>query len=87
VEARTTSAVADYLLVSLGTGSLMRTLPIPLTKYWGAPRWAKPLLDIVFDGMSETVDYQVRQLMSQNTSANRNYYVPGGARRPPLRAR
>ena len=74
VEARTTSAVADYLLVSLGTGSLMRTLPIPLTKYWGALRWAKPLLDIVFDGVSETVDYQLQQLMCQNTSACQTYY-------------
>jgi uncharacterized protein len=74
VEARTTSAVADYLLVSLGTGSLMRALPIPLTKYWGALRWAKPLLDIVFDGVSETVDYQLQQLMSQNTSACQSYY-------------
>jgi len=74
VEARTTSAVADYLLVSLGTGSLMRTLPLPLTKYWGALRWAKPLLDIVFDGVSATVDYQLHELMCQITSACQTYY-------------
>ena len=74
VEARTTSAVADYLLVSLGTGSLMRTPPLPLTKYWGALLWAKPLLDIVFDGVSATVDYQLHELMCQITSTCQSYY-------------
>jgi len=64
VEARTTHPDASaYLIVSLGTGSLMRSLPLTIAKYWGAARWAKPLLDIVFDGVSSTVDYQLRQLV------------------------
>ena len=74
VEARTTSPVADYMVVSLGTGSLMRTLPLNLTKYWGALRWAKPLLDIVFDGVSATVDYQLQELMCQSTNDCQLYY-------------
>jgi predicted acylesterase/phospholipase RssA len=74
VEARTTSAVADYLVVSLGTGSLMRSLPFNLAKYWGSLRWVKPLLDIVFDGVSSTVDYQLQELMCQITSACQMYY-------------
>jgi hypothetical protein len=52
-----------YLVVSLGTGSLMRRLPLGLARYWGAARWAKPLLDAVFDGISSTVDYQLGQLL------------------------
>lgn len=64
VEARVTFPQASsYLVVSLGTGSLLRTLPLYLAQYWGAARWAKPLLDVVFDGLSSTVDYQLRQLL------------------------
>jgi uncharacterized protein len=64
VEARATYPDASgYLVVSLGTGSLARTLPLGLAKYWGTVRWAKPLLDVVFDGVSSTVDYQLRQLL------------------------
>ena len=64
VEARTTHPNAErYLVVSLGTGSLMQTLPLNLAQYWGAVRWVKPLLDAVFDGVSSTVDYQLRELM------------------------
>ncbi len=64
VEARSTyPEVNRYLVVSLGTGSLMRKLPLGLTRYWGAVLWAKPLLDAVFDGVSGTVDYQLRRLL------------------------
>jgi len=64
VEARTTHPNAErYLVVSLGTGSLMQTLPLNLAQYWGAVRWVKPLLDAVFDGVSSTVDFQLRQLL------------------------
>jgi hypothetical protein len=41
----------------------MRSLPLDLARYWGVVRWAKPLLDIVFDGVSSTVDFQLRQLL------------------------
>jgi patatin-like phospholipase/acyl hydrolase len=74
VEARTTHRDSDYLVVSLGTGSLTRTLPLALAKYWGVARWAKPLLDIVFDGVSSTVDYQMQQLMPDHTGQCRRYY-------------
>lgn len=64
VEARSTYPDASgYLVVSLGTGSLFRNLPMSLARYWGAARWAKPVLDVVFDGVSSTVDYQLRQLL------------------------
>ncbi|HYL35442.1 MAG TPA: CBASS cGAMP-activated phospholipase [Bryobacteraceae bacterium] len=74
VEARTTHRDADYLLVSLGTGSLTRTLPLALAKYWGAVRWVKPLLDIVFDGVSSTVDYQMQQILPDLTGQCQRYY-------------
>jgi uncharacterized protein len=52
-----------YLVVSLGTGSLMQTVPLKLAKNWGCLLWAKPLLNAIFDGVSSTVDFQLRQLM------------------------
>jgi hypothetical protein len=41
----------------------MRRLPLKLARYWGAARWVKPLLDAIFDGVSSTVDFQLRQLL------------------------
>jgi patatin-like phospholipase/acyl hydrolase len=74
VEARTTLPADEYLVVSLGTGSLTRSLPLSLAKYWGAVRWVKPLLDIVFDGVSSTVDYQLAQLLPDIAGHCQRYY-------------
>ena len=64
VEARTTHPNAGgYLVVSLGTGSMTRPVPADKAKRWGIAQWAKPILDIVFDGVSGTVDYQMKQLL------------------------
>lgn len=75
VEACTTFPDASaYLMVSLGTGALMRSLPLSVAKYWGSVRWAKPLIDIVFDGVSSTVDYQLRELVRSTPSQSQLYY-------------
>jgi hypothetical protein len=75
VEARTSHPDDQgYLIVSLGTGTLLRSLPLTVAKYWGAVRWAKPLLDIVFDGVSSTVDYQLRQLVPDVPNQCKHYY-------------
>ena len=64
VEARTTHPEAtDFLVVSLGTGVLNHSLSFAATRTWGVAKWAVPLLDIVFDGVSSTVDYQLRKLL------------------------
>lgn len=75
VEARTTHAEAgDFLVVSLGTGALNRSLTYTATKDWGIAKWAVPLLSIVFDGVSSTVDYQLRQLLPDQSSDCKRYY-------------
>mgnify|MGYP000901326669 CR=1 FL=1 len=56
----------DILMVSLGTGELSRGIPYEEARDWGLINWAKPMLGIVFDGVSNTVDYQLRQLLSDN---------------------
>jgi patatin-like phospholipase/acyl hydrolase len=75
VEARTTQPDAtDFLIVSLGTGELTSCLPYEQTKNWGAIRWATSLLDVVFDGLSRTVDYQLRHIFAGTSTKCKRYY-------------
>ncbi len=75
VEARATHPDAsEFLVVSLGTGAMTRSLPVEMARFWGSIRWAKPLLDIVFDGVSSTVDYQLRELLPEAEGDGRLYY-------------
>jgi predicted acylesterase/phospholipase RssA len=75
VEARTTHpGNGDFLMVSLGTGELTHCLPYEQAKDWGVAQWAMPALDVVFDGVSRTVDYQLRQLLPSEKPPCRRYY-------------
>jgi hypothetical protein len=51
------------LLVSLGTGSLNRPLMYDQVKDWGQFQWSKPILDVTFQGVSATTDYQLEQIL------------------------
>ncbi|MEG3972443.1 patatin-like phospholipase family protein [Microcoleus sp. T2B6] len=66
----------DTLVVSLGTGSLTKKYKYRDVKNWGQIKWALPLLNVVFDGQSESVAYQLAQLMvpKGDKENNRNYY-------------
>ena len=57
---------ADIVLVSLGTGQLERPIRYDDAKDWGMLEWARPILDVVFDGVADTTDYELRQLMSDD---------------------
>lgn len=70
VEARRTLREAGreddkILLVSLGTGNLTEELDADDARNWGKVSWINPLFTIIFDGASDTVDYQLRQLMAE----------------------
>lgn len=56
-------ALTDVLMISLGTGQLTKRYPYKQVKGWGVVQWAQPLIDILLDGVAETVDYQMRQLL------------------------
>ena len=51
------------LLLSLGTGEHTRPLPYDEIKDWGQLEWARPVLDVVFDGGQDAVDLQLRALI------------------------
>jgi uncharacterized protein len=57
---------ADFLVVSLGTGQLTRPIPYEEARDWGKVQWALPILNVVFDGVSSAVDYQLRQILGEN---------------------
>jgi len=65
VEAKKELGAEDVLVVSLGTGELTRRLPYEEAKDWGLVGWARPILDVVFDGVSDTVDFQAKQLCGE----------------------
>jgi uncharacterized protein len=53
------------LVVSLGTGSHTRRLPFEDARGWGQLEWARPLVDVVFDGVAQTVDFELAQLLPE----------------------
>lgn len=62
-EARRLRPDEDVRLVSLGTGRLTRPIRHADAASWGLVQWVRPVLDVVFDGVADTVEYQLRQLL------------------------
>jgi patatin-like phospholipase/acyl hydrolase len=75
VEARkiTSEEEKDFLVVSLGTGEPTRNMPYEEVKGWGLALWAQPILNVVFDGVADTVDFQLRELLLSEGD-DRSYY-------------
>ncbi len=36
--------------------------------------WARPILDVIFDGVADTVDYQLRQLLPPGANGGPRYF-------------
>jgi uncharacterized protein len=62
-EALRMQPAAEVTLVSLGTGERTLKRSFDEIKDWGLVEWARPILDVVFDGISDAVDYQVRHVL------------------------
>jgi patatin-like phospholipase/acyl hydrolase len=56
---------AEVRLVSLGTGERTTKRSFDDIKDWGLVEWARPILDVVFDGISDAVDYQLRHALGE----------------------
>jgi len=56
----------DIQILSLGTGQLTRRLHYDDLKDLGLVGWAQPILSCVFDGVSDTVDYQLSKILNKN---------------------
>lgn len=56
----------EMVMLSLGTGRVRKEYQYRKAKNWGALGWLRPLLDILMSGVSETVDYQLRQIFDSD---------------------
>jgi patatin-like phospholipase/acyl hydrolase len=65
--------ITDFLVVSLGTGVSTKPILFSDAKDWGPAGWSRPLLDVIFDGVSDTVDYQLQQMLAVKDGPRRYY--------------
>jgi patatin-like phospholipase/acyl hydrolase len=68
-EAKRYEPERPVMMVSLGTGQLTRSLAYDHVKDWGLREWIwphTPILNVMFDGVSDTVDYQLTQLLDED---------------------
>jgi patatin-like phospholipase/acyl hydrolase len=63
----------DFLLVSLGSGAMHNPLQYEQVRGWGVAQWARPILNVVFAGIADAVDYQLWHLLPMMGGGN-GYY-------------
>jgi uncharacterized protein len=63
--AQEAGARIDVRLLSLGTGRLTRPIHLADARGWGLLEWVRPLIDVVFDGVADTVDYQLQHILGE----------------------
>lgn len=54
----------DYMIVSIGTGQKATPIPYEQARDWGYAEWALPMLDVIFDGIADSTDYQLQQMLT-----------------------
>lgn len=64
----------EFMLVSLGTGDHTRPMDFEEARQWGLAGWSQHIMDVVFDSMSTTVDYQLRRLLPICRDGLQHYY-------------
>lgn len=57
----------DLIMVSIGTGETNQPYLYEKAKNWGALQWVKPVINVMMDGNSDTVSYQVKQVVEANS--------------------
>jgi patatin-like phospholipase/acyl hydrolase len=56
----------DLVVLSIGTGARTRSIDLKSAREWGALEWAVPIIDVLFDGNSDSVDYIARHLVGDS---------------------
>ena len=59
---RKKASAEDFAILSIGTGYSKKEYDYNKVKDWGLIEWIKPMIDMMMDGVSDTVDYQVTQI-------------------------
>lgn len=75
IEAREIYPKADsYILISIGTGDVLRPMPHEQAMNWGMMQWAQQLFDVVVTAADRTIDYQLRRLLPVCVDGQQHYY-------------
>lgn len=53
---------SDMFILSIGTGTIKKSYDYNKAVGWGALGWIEPVLDIMMSGVSDTVDFQLKQI-------------------------
>ncbi|MFC3551762.1 patatin-like phospholipase family protein [Lysobacter cavernae] len=53
----------DLVVLSVGTGERNRPIELKSAQEWGALEWAIPIIDVLFDGNTDAVDYIAQHLV------------------------
>lgn len=64
------TSVSEMVILSLGTGFSKKEYDYNKAKDWGMIQWVKPIIDIMMSGVSEVVDYQLRQIFEGVDASN-----------------
>src|SRR5882724_2494764 len=66
-------ATNDIMLVSVGTSGSKKPYIYEQVRNWGSAKWVVPILEIMMDGVMQTVDYQLKQIFALQPQANTFY--------------
>jgi uncharacterized protein len=66
---------SSMTMVSFGTGAPQTTALMTNPVNWGVAQWARPILDTVLDGVSDTVDFQLSQLLPAENGTARYFRI------------
>jgi uncharacterized protein len=71
----------EIQVISIGTGQPPQTMgrgPIPVpyerANGWGLGHWARPVIEVVFDGVAEAVEYQLKRLCRHHDGDRPRYH-------------
>jgi patatin-like phospholipase/acyl hydrolase len=73
VEAIKLHGLQDILVVSLGTGQVKTPIHYLQARTWGLIGWARQLISVFMDGVSDTVEHQVGWLLPEKDGKRRYF--------------
>ena len=67
----------DLVVLSVGTGERNRPIDLRSAREWGALEWAVPIIDVLFDGNTDSVDYIARHIVGDGYFRMQAELMPG----------
>jgi patatin-like phospholipase/acyl hydrolase len=59
------SSISDHTVISIGTGNSTRPINVQTATGWGLAQWIHPLIDVMFDGISDVADIELSWLLPE----------------------